>query len=631
MVDGVEGLQAGGGQFFEGGGQLELGLAATIVDQASEPAQRISAGLEGMFNWFERLVQQARSGTDDFVGMMRGDQQAARRTFRRIENMTAGLRRLGDTVQNTILAPFRAAGRVIRTFFNRFTAILTGIAATVAGFLAFRSLKRQIDEIFESTVKLEEQMVSIANLAGSDEFAADLVGWAEQLSQVLPLAEEQILGIGKAFTQVGIEAQEVDLPGLFAAAQIEGRDPAAFAKEFGQAIREGRILELFQGFSRIPLELAGAATQLDRFDFTGRARALSEAFGAFAGPEAVERIRNSVTGIRQLFENTFTVIRRSILGRPGEGGLFDTMRERMAFFLETLQRNRPLLEAVGEAIGNILNTAARAFNRLLGRVLDRFGLRVTNVAERVANLNTRVLEPLQVAATALITLLERAVTGQIGFIDVIKQKFEEIQPILRLVGAGIAALGVVTFNPFLVAAGLGLYILNEPTLRGAMADFLAPGEGRGIEDIKRDLVLIGELAGIALIGVGIVTGNPLLIGAGILIAGISISEAMRLGGGVTEEEARERISALQVQPGMAAPSELSVPSPELVRGSLEQRTRGQQVVVQNFNLQIDPTTDPQKVQDTAAAVLEEASKQPGVRLGTEPAVLDLGTLTTGGR
>jgi hypothetical protein len=513
--------------------QLELGLVTRIIDEASEPAEKVAAGVQNLVNWFGRLIDQAKeaAGVDDFSALLRGDEDAIRRFRARTSEVVDRFKNIGAAIRDRLRTPLENIRRLGERVWNPFTRRLAQVGALIGGFFAIRALKRSFDELFESTVRLEEAFISLANLTGSEEFAADLVDWARDLTDTLPATRDQILQVGTAFARVGVDVRDIDIAGLFEAARVAGEDFVGFSTRFAQASRDpASFMSFLEGLDRVPVSMQALAASFNRFDIQGRAAAVSGAMGEFFDG-TLERTRTTVTSIRTFMASMLDEIRQSVIGVPGRPGLFETIRSGMEGVLDFMRRNRPIFEQIGATIGSFLEIAARTVRDMFETVVRRLDPTIETLGDRMTFFQERVFGPLLVVAEAVSRALVN-LTGTI--VDAAKDLFSGEGPVrgllreaANLVGFGLIAMGIMFRRPGLLISGALMVLpglIGEEAFRnlaeGAFGD-REEGDLTFLDDLSGKLQRIQELsaaAGIAMIGFGIATGNIPMILAGAALA-----------------------------------------------------------------------------------------------------------------
>ena len=480
-------------ELAEGGGLLQTGVLAVIQDKASAVAAKIDKSVTAMTNSFVNFKKKAKGA-----------------------------------VTNLLTAPFRMAGKAIGFLTNKFV-ILAGL---VGGFLAFRKMKQQISDIFEEAVKLEQQLVRLANITGSERFAEQTLGWAKQFAKDLRVPREELFNIAEGLAQIGINASEIDPSGIIAAGQAAGGVSQVVQALQQAAMDPSSILQLQQTFRQLPFErLQEIIRTTQPGDFQTRIQMLNTLFMETFG-DNLDRSRKSVIGLRQGLRELITQFRETLVGVGSP--LFEFFRDNLEKAVKFIERNERTIKEIGASISQILTAALKSVLKFADFVLERFGLNLDKITESGESFRKRFLFPATAEIIGMIVKLElfaeAAFTKIAEIIDKFKDK-EARDKILTIAGVGGVLLGLLLRRPSLIIGGLGLLMINhkltgDDTVNQEadvlnftnIMDTVLSSVGSMTEDQLSDLVLA---AGIVLLA------TPLApLGAG-LIAGATADKFLR--------------------------------------------------------------------------------------------------------
>ena len=458
-----------------------------LDDRASGPAEAISQSVTGLLNRLRDLKERG-------VGVIR----------------------------DILTRPLEAAGEKSEGFRNK----LIALGAAIGGFLAFRKMKNELTEIFNEAVMVEGQLVRLANLTGSDRFAEQTLGWARRWAVELRIPREELFSISEGLAQIGINAAKFDPSGIVAAGQAAGGVASVVTALRQAALDPSYLLRLQETFRALPFErLQEIIRTTQPGDFQGRIEALNTLFREVYG-DNLERSRRSVIGLRQGLRELITQFRETIAGVGSP--LFNFFREQLEKAVDFNQRSAPTIRAIGQTISSILETTLRSVMQFVDFVLDRFGVSLSDIADKGEQFRTRFLIPVQAEIIGYITRIELFAERAFGtiaeFLD--KLRDEEWQRKATAIGGiGGVVLGMLLRRPTLIIGGLGLlkihHGLSAPSDEANAAADVGYFE-RLLDDIWSALPSTQEgwsdlaiLAGVALLA------SPLApVGAGFILGGL---------------------------------------------------------------------------------------------------------------
>jgi len=339
---------------------------------------------------------------------------------------------------------------------------LLALGAAITGFLALRKLKTELTEIFNEGVRVESQLVRLANLTGSDQFAEQTVGWAHKWALQLRIPRQELYSIAEGLSQIGINASQFDPSGIIAAGQAAGGVTNVVNALRQSALDPSSLLQLQETFRALPFERLQEIIQTTMpGDFQGRVEALNALFREVYG-DTLERSQRSVVGLRQALAELLLQFRETIAGVGSP--LFDFFRSQLEKAVEFIQRARPTIQALGQSISQILTETLRSVVRFVDFILERFGTSFEDIAEHGDRFRTRFLIPVTAEIIGFITRIELFAEKAFGTIaDFLgKLKDEEWQRRMSAIGGvGGVVLGLLLRRPSLIVGGLALLKIHH--------------------------------------------------------------------------------------------------------------------------------------------------------------------------
>ena len=481
-------------------GVIKTGLIVDVVDNASEPSKKIGVSIDGLI---DRLTSMIKRGTGAF--------------------------------KKVFTSPLGAAEKGIGSFKKTLIALGTSIGA----FLFFRKMKRSIESIFEEAVKLETQLLAIANATGSAQFAEQTLGWARRFAKELRVPREDLFAIAQGLQEIGVNAAQIDPSGIIAAGQAVGGVSQVISAIQEAALDPNALLGLQERFRQLPFgELQEIIATVEAGDFEGKVQALNALFSKTFG-DNIERSRNSVAGLRQGLREMILTFQEAIVGVGSP--LFDFFRDQLDKAVKFIEDNQRNIREIGASISSILTTALRAFLDFLDFVLEKFGLGLDDISDKGTKFRRKFLIPATAEIIGLITRIE--VFAEVAFDKVtgIFQKFSDPETVAKataLAGFGAIILGILLRRPTLLIGGATLLGISgkfgaaDDSANAAAGIFdpinIMAGISSGLKAVLSNPAMITDLS--MAIGMILITVPGMQIPGAILLAGgLAAKGSIRIG------------------------------------------------------------------------------------------------------
>lgn len=441
-----------------------------------------------------------------------------------LDALSEAIRKRGREWAAALSAPRKTLSRM-GGLFKRFRGYLLGLGGILAGWLGFRAIRSFNDLIRDSidlVSKMEEQLRGLANLTGSDRWAAASLEWARSLRRELGLAVETSLELARSLSRIGIAAASTNVRGLLAAQQAVG----VSGEQIVTAVRSpDQFMGLFEQFrGQVPFfALQEILASTGPFDYEERLERLNSLLLRIFG-HTLERGKGTLASLRDQISMMGQEIREAIVGRPDDPNSFYSFLRGMVqrirnFIAENLDNIRTLAGTVGTILRAFWENTVLFFRNSF----EILGVNLSDTADKFHAFNQNIILPYTFRIVNLMTQVrlfsERTV-------EAIRNLFENpvrMERIKDMVAVGAILLGLLSRRPLMMIAGAGMLGYDIPT-----GEVTSPGQWiqnltMGVMDLMRP-----GLTGLWLIAAAVsaVTGNK--IGAAIFLGLAAASGARGL-------------------------------------------------------------------------------------------------------
>lgn len=235
------------------------------------------------------------------------------------------------------------------------------------GALGFYTLREGIKALKAEMSTLDTEWTQLANILGSDKLGSETQAWITNMTTQLPIAREQLVDMTRTARKFNVDVRNMPLEQMLSGALVVGTDVNSMFSQLGDLTQQVYIN--YEQATAASLQLTNSTKSANKilqamnstaWNSAERFEALASIVGE-AVPDAVNRQKNSIEGLKQMLSSYMHVFKEALIGDPSTSGLLKAYKEYLKGFVEFFEKNAKHIKVVLAGIGEAIATVAGFF------------------------------------------------------------------------------------------------------------------------------------------------------------------------------------------------------------------------------------------------------------------------------
>lgn len=289
------------------------------------------------------------------------------------------------------------------------------------GALGFYTLKEGIKALKSEMQGFDDEWTNLANIFGSDVLGKDMQEWMNQVTTDIPVLRKDLEGMARAARTFNLDIRELDLEAMMSGAIVAGKDMSSIFGEVAGLTQQ--MFVTYEDAVQASISLTNSTKSANAimkamgstaWNSAERFKALSDVIGV-AVPDAIERQKESISGMKTLLSNYWASFKQAMMGDPIQGGMLKEYKKYLGdlvtFFEKHSARIQEIMRGLGEVIGVFIG-----FFRDLGKIfIEQVGALFTKAENKVRDFHKDIILPfitfLEIIKVHALALIEGFMEG----------------------------------------------------------------------------------------------------------------------------------------------------------------------------------------------------------------------------